>query len=501
MRQRLAALLPDCAQRIPIHTFHSLGLSILREHWNAAGLQRGFRVADESERAQILAANVAERKARAVLLTISRAKRSRQPAPEQSATALAAYRDAMTLHNWIDFDDLVGLSLQLLESDAALAAFYRHRFRWISVDEFQDVDDQQYALVRALAPPDANLCVIGDPDQAIYGFRGADAACFDRFRQDYPRAAVAHLPRNYRSTGTIVSAATQVIQPASSDTPAARIVREMHEHITIHVAPSAEAESEFVVHTIEKLIGGHSFFSIDSGRSAGGTPAELSFSDIAVLYRTDAQSRALCDAFARSGMPYQRHSHQRLTDRPAVRALLQRLADRPGDIAASLRAAADEISAEDDAVEYNAALQQLLALAQGSGADRTRFDETLCLATEADCWDARADRVSLLTLHAAKGLEFPVVFIVGLEDGILPLRWRADAPETDLAEERRLFYVGMTRAKDRLFLTRAEKRPWRGDVRSLPPSPYLSDIETELLQYSRREPTRRKIADSQLQLL
>jgi superfamily I DNA/RNA helicase len=200
-------------------------------------------------------------------------------------------------------------------------------------------------------------------------------------------------------------------------------------------------------------------------------------------------------------MPYQRHSHQRLTDRPAVRALLQRLADRPGDIAASLRAAADEISAEDDAVEYNAALQQLLALAQGSGADRTRFDETLCLATEADCWDARADRVSLLTLHAAKGLEFPVVFIVGLEDGILPLRWRADAPETDLAEERRLFYVGMTRAKDRLFLTRAEKRPWRGDVRSLPPSPYLSDIETELLQYSRREPTRRKIADSQLQLL
>ncbi|MGH6929081.1 MAG: 3'-5' exonuclease, partial [Dongiaceae bacterium] len=135
------------------------------------------------------------------------------------------------------------------------------------------------------------------------------------------------------------------------------------------------------------------------------------------------------------------------------------------------------------------------------GTDRARFLDAVALATEADFLDPRADRVSLLTLHAAKGLEFPVVFIVGLEDGILPLRWREGATECELAEERRLFYVGMTRAEDRLFLTRAEKRPWRGDVRSLPPSPYLSDIESELLQHSRREPSRRKSADSQLQLL
>ena len=502
MRQRLIALLPDRAERIPIHTFHSFGLSILREHWNAAGLQRGFRIADDGERGNMLAAamNVSERKASTVLQTISRAKRTRQPLPEESAAALAAYREGMTLRNWIDFDDLVGLSLQLLESDAALADIYRRRFQWISVDEFQDVDDQQYALVRLLAPPDANLCVIGDPDQAIYGFRGANAACFDRFRQDYRLAAVAHLRRNYRSTGTIVSAATQVIAPVGGDTPSARIVRAIHEHITIHVAPSGEAEAEFVVHTIEKLIGGHSFFSIDSGRSAGAAPANLSFSDIAVLYRTDAQSKDLCDALARSGMPYQRHSHERLTGRPAVRALLQRFHDRPGDIAACLRAAADELSAEKDGADYSAAFQQLLALAQPCGADRARFDERLCLATEADCWDARADRVSFLTLHAAKGLEFPVVFIVGLEDGILPLRWRDGASETEMAEERRLFYVGMTRARDRLFLTRAQKRLWRGDVRGLPPSPYLNDIESELLQHSRREPARRKLADSQLLL-
>ena len=406
----------------------------------------------------------------------------------------------MTLRNWIDFDDLVGLSLQLLEADTALCASYRHRFQWISVDEFQDVDAQQYALVRLLAPPDANLCVIGDPDQSIYGFRGADAACFDRFRRDYPQAAVAHLRRNYRSTGTIVSAATQVIQPAGGGTPPSRIVRDMHEHITIHAAPSAEAEAEFVVHTIENLIGGHSFFSIDSGRTEGAAPAGLSFSDIAVLYRTDAQSKPLCDALARSGMPYCRHSHERLTDRPAVCALLQRLADTPGDIAGNLRAAATQLCSEAGVQEYQAALLQLLSLAQSCGADRARFDETICLATEADCWDPRADRISLLTLHAAKGLEFPVVFIVGLEDGILPLRWREGATEAKLAEERRLFYVGMTRAEDRLFLTRAQKRPWRGNMRKLPPSPYLNDIESELVQSSRREPTRRKPADSQLLL-
>jgi DNA helicase II / ATP-dependent DNA helicase PcrA len=503
MQQRLAMLLPEHAACIPIHTFHSLGLSILREHWNAAGLQRGFRIADENERGAMMAVamNVSERKVRSLLQMISLAKRTRQPAAEESTAALAAYGRAMTLRNWIDFDDLVGLSLQLLEADAALATSYRDRFQWISVDEFQDVDDQQYALVKLMAPPDANLCVIGDPDQAIYGFRGADAACFDRFRRDYPLAAVAHLPRNYRSSGTIVSAATQVIQSAGSDTPAARIVRDMHEHITIHAAPSAEAEAEFVVHTIEKLIGGHSFFSIDSGRSEGGAPANLSFSDIAVLYRTDSQSKPLCEAFARSGMPHQRHSHERLTDRPGVRALLQRLADLPGDVSAGLRTAADQLSGEIDAAECQAALLQLLVVAQSSGSDRVRFDEMLCLATEADCWDARADRVSLLTLHAAKGLEFPVVFIVGLEDGILPLRWRDGATESELAEERRLFYVGMTRAEDRLFLTRAQKRLWRGDVRSLPPSSYLNDIESELLQHSRREPTRRKLADSQLQLL
>ncbi len=502
MRERLAALLPESAARVPIHTFHSLGLAILREHWNAAGLQRGFRVADDGERTELLAATLAvtERKARALLQAISRAKRTGDPLTGDAASAETAYHAAMAMKGWIDFDDLVDRSLQALKADDGIAASYRDRFRWLSVDEFQDLDERQYALLRLLAPDAANLCAIGDPNQAIYGFRGADAACFARFRTDYPQAAVAHLTRNYRSTGTIVSAATQVIAPTGGDTPLAQVVRDMHEHITIHAAPSAEAEAEFVVHTTEKLIGGHSFFSIDSGRSDGGAATNLSFSDIAVLYRTDSQSEELCKALARSGMPYQRHSHERLADRPGVRTLLRNVDERPGSIADRLRAAMDQLADVPDAADACATLPHLLALAQGCGDDRARFDALLALATEADCRDPRADRISLLTLHAAKGLEFPVVFIVGLEDGILPLRWGAGATESELAEERRLFYVGMTRAEDRLFLTRAQKRLWRGAARSLPPSPFLSDIEAELLQYSRREPARRKGADSQLPL-
>jgi DNA helicase-2/ATP-dependent DNA helicase PcrA len=160
----------------------------------------------------------------------------------------------------------------------------------------------------------------------------------------------------------------------------------------------------------------------------------------------------------------------------------------------------DQLVDAPDAADGRATLPHLLALAQGCGGDWARFDALLALATEADCRDPRADRISLLTLHAAKGLEFPVVFIVGLEDGILPLRWGASTTESELAEERRLFYVGMTRAEDRLFLTRAQKRLWRGAARSLSPSPFLGDIEAELLQYSRREPARRKAADSQLPL-
>jgi DNA helicase-2/ATP-dependent DNA helicase PcrA len=432
MRERLTQLLGARAARIAVHTFHSLGLSILRAHPEAAGLHRGFAIASEEERIATLAETMAisQSKAETLLRAISKAKRVQGPTSIETAQAVATYSEMLSLRNWIDFDDCVALALRALDARPDLAAHYRAQFQYISVDEFQDIDEQQYRLIAQLASPPANLCVIGDPDQAIYGFRGADASCFARLRRDYAPAEVL-LTRNYRSSGTIVTASTQMM---AREHALDAIVRDMHERISLHAAPTDKAEAEFIVQTIEGLIGGHNFFSIDSGR-AGRNGADLPFSDIAVLYRTDAQSEPLIEAFARSGIPFAKNGKE---------------AD-PED-----RIAADAAPGEE-----------------------------------------RGDRVTLMTLHAAKGLEFRVVFIVGLEDGILPLRFGGEEAS---AEERRLFYVGMTRAADQLILTRAAKRRWRGRVQSLAPSPFLQDIENELVKHQRNEGLRRKPEDRQLKL-
>jgi DNA helicase II / ATP-dependent DNA helicase PcrA len=196
MRERLRDHLGAGASEIPIHTFHSLELAMLREHTDAAGLQRGFRVADEPERVAALAAalNLPRPRAESLIRAIAKSERSETAPQGEVDKARAAYRTMLAANNWIDFDGLVDCALRLLANNADIAALYRDRFRFVLVDEFQDVDQRQYRLVRELAPPpDGNLCVIGDPHQAIYGFRGADAACFERFRSDYPRTAAVAL--------------------------------------------------------------------------------------------------------------------------------------------------------------------------------------------------------------------------------------------------------------------------------------------------------------------
>jgi DNA helicase II / ATP-dependent DNA helicase PcrA len=503
MKDRLQKHLGARSSEIAVHTFHSLGLTMLREHTNAAGLQRGFRVAGEAERVAALAAalEVPKPRAQSLMRAMSKAERADIALDGEVAAARAAYRTVLAVNNWIDFDDLVGLSARLLADNADIAAAYRARFRFVSVDEFQDVDAQQYRLITLLAPPPGgNLCVIGDPHQAIYGFRGADASCFARLRADYPGAIEVALKRNYRSSGTIVTAAGQIIANAPDD-PVAETVRDMRERITIHTAPSERAEAEFVVAAIEQAIGGHSFFSIDSGR-AGGQHTALSFADFAVLYRTEAQAEALTEALARSGIPFRKHSHTPLAEEPAVRKLLAAFDGSNDNLAAALRAAAQRLATDrEETAAIALALQRLLPLAETSGGDHTRFRDAVALASDTDCWDPRADGVALLTLHAAKGLEFAVVFVVGLEDGVLPLHWgnAEDVAPEDAAEERRLFYVGMTRAKDRLLLSRALKRRWRGRVRALPPSPYLADIESELVRQQQAQLPRRP-EDRQLKL-
>ena len=590
MRERLHEILrsvsrPEAGERIWVKTFHALAVAILQENWQLAGLRQGFRVADEAECVALIAGQLvcSRRKARSVLGRVSRHKRARAfhlveaEAPDEDLTrALALYHAALESASLVDFDDLLLRAVRLLESEPAVCEAYRRRFRYISIDEYQDVDELQYRLVKLLCQQGGqaegeagpgereprNLCVIGDPDQAIYGFRGADVGFFLRFQTDFPEAREVQLTRNYRSTRTIVDAALQAIAPTSLVRRRALRAQsdDVRRIVTVETA-SEQAEAELVVHTIEALMGGTSFFSLDSGRVRDGSEADLSFSDFAVLYRTDMQIASLSTAFDRAGIPFQKRSHDRLSDRAVIQDLLEKVREMvTGEGGQAPPAAAQPVDrrsvqeilneaaavilerSEDrdwdrvpeswslprDSPEYrepyhqddlDEALGILAPLAERCGCDVERFLTEMAMDTEMDVWDSRADRVSMLTLHASKGLEFRVVFMVGCEDGVLPLRWgRRTRPEMrsdgggwacevpliseESAEERRLFFVGMTRAREQLYMTRARSRMWRGKIREQEMSPFMYDIEEELLaQHVLRVSKKNRKSREQLGLL
>ncbi len=492
MEERLAALLPEAAGRVTVATFHGLGLAILREQAAAAGLAADCRVATPAERAEIVRESfgVTAAKAEKALEEISRARCSgeAETGPELApriaayiAPYIVPYIMALRERELLDYDDLQLLPLALFAARPDLVDFYRDRFRYLAIDEYQDIDPLQYALVRLLAPAGANLCAIGDPDQSIYGFRGADVGFFLRFRIDYPEARVVHLTRNYRSTRTLVAAACQAIRPGSL-VPERRLVAVQEgaaERIVVQRAASERAEAELVVHTLEHLLGGTSYFSFDSGRVGAAPRPELSFGDVAILYRTEAQAAPLAEALGRAGVPFQKRSHRPLAEQPGVRALLPVLrgwSAEGGRVEALLDRAVAEAGIAPTAADL------LRPLAIRAGENLAGFLTEVTLGGEVDAWDPRAEGVALLTLHAAKGLEFPVVFLVGCEDGLLPFSLPGmPCSAAAVAEERRLFFVGITRACSRLFLFHSRKRASRGEAVDCRPSPFLADLEEALL--------------------
>ncbi len=492
LRERLVALLPEQGARVPVHTFHSLGLALLEEHGPLLDLADGFRVSGEGERIALLRSELglSERGARGLLRELSLARRQGVLEElEAERPELVRYQGLLAERGLLDFDQLVTLPVELLEAYPELRRSLWSRWPWISVDEYQDIDAAQWRLIRQLVPPlDANLCAIGDPDQSIYGFRGSDPGYFERFPQDFPGARVLRLGRNYRSGRPIVEASVQVVTRSEPQLRPVEALVDCPDRVVLHEAPTDKAEAEFVVHSIEKLLGGHSFFSLDSGRSEDGCSAGLSFSDIAVLYRTESQTEAVVEALSRSGMPFQHRNHQPLSEQPAVAALAAELAADPGSGPLSERLAAAVERCIAAGSQPRAALahgaELLEPLARRCGGDPSRLQSELALGLQQDSWDPRAERIGLLTLHASKGLEFEVVFLLGLEDGLLPLRFGAAPLEAEaIDEERRLLYVGMTRARQRLFLCRAQRRLWRGEQRRMEPSPFLRDIRDQLLEH------------------
>ncbi len=555
LRDRLAVLCPGQDDQLTVTTFHGLGLRILREHHEAAGLPAAFGVADEAARLRV-AAEVAgsERDGRRLVSRLA-----------DDPAARLELRQALIDRDLVDFDGLTELAAALLAADPAVAAALRERWPHLSVDEYQDIDAVQYGLVRAIGGDGAGLTAIGDPDQSIYGFRGADVGIFGRFAADFPGATTVELTTNYRSDPVIVTAALQAIAPATlvpgraaaARAAAARARPAAAEPdsgdplaaITWHEAADEQAEAAWIAGTIDRLLGGASFHSLDSGRADGHDHGKLGLADIAVLYRADAQAGPLGQALTRAGLPFQKRSHDRLARRTGVADIMRelRLADpaaggRAGGALDAAGAAADGAAgggsaeaggAADDGgyvlrrltgavralaaargggrgggwgdrsvVDIRAAGELLAPLARRCGADLERFAAEVSLGAETDALDPRAEAITLLTLHGAKGLEFDVVFLAGCESGLLPLRLPGAGPlsPADSAEERRLLFVGMTRTRGKLLLSCAARRSRHGAEAAAGRSPFLAAIQPGLLGQATAARARRP-AGRQLRLL
>ncbi len=445
MKERTTALLGSGASRICIGTLHLLGLRIIQE-----ASTEPFTVYGREEQIEALKPLVkgSTRKARQAAERISRIKNLLEPGNPLTVEIYRAYQESLRQNHAVDFDDLIRVPIEILENGAW--AGFTKRFTHIMVDEYQDINPAQYRLLHILAKDHSNFCAIGDSDQAIYGFRGADAGAFLNFGRDFGNAQRITLDLNYRSTGTILSAAGSLIRNNQR-----RIEKEIvptndvGRLINAVSVPDERAEGEFIVREIETRIGGASHDRMRHAAESLMVPDDFSsFSDFAVVYRTNAQAKAIEEAFLASGIPYQvigRRSSLQSKELEKTLAYLRSIAD-PGAAVAPVPVDANEAR----------------------------------LLTMADFFDPRADAVTLTTLHTAKGLEFRVVFLTGVEDGLMP--YTAAGDDVDVEEERRLFYVGMTRARDEMYLLHARSRFLYGRQMAPLPSPFLKEIPGDLME-------------------
>ncbi|MCB1215588.1 MAG: UvrD-helicase domain-containing protein, partial [Deltaproteobacteria bacterium] len=412
MLSRLEKLLGKEADKIPVTTFHGLSFKILEENRLELGLPRGFRVASLEERMEYLEEKlkIKRTKAKKLIEKIATAKSQhkngeKDPELAQAQLALKDLRDTQGL---LDYEDLIDLSQQLLSKDERLQQYYQNRYPWISVDEFQDLDPAQHALLKLLVPKAGNLFAIGDPQQSIYGFRGSSLEAFFNFNEDFEGAQTITLDKNYRSSTEIVQASQQVMEKNCSQSLAkVQAIRGHGSLLQIHEAKTEKSEAEWIVIQIEKLLGGASFFALDSGRTEGHALSELSFSDIAILYRQESLSEAIEVALSRAGFPYLKHSTRPLSEEASLKPLLKILKQQEA-ASLSLKEAWESLKKSHETTHPG--LLKLQTLIQE---DWKNFWREVSLDQDLDTLDPRSDYIRLLTLHAAKGLEFKAVFILG----------------------------------------------------------------------------------------
>jgi len=588
MKERVAALVGKRAKVIWVSTFHSACVRILRQEATRLGFSTSYSIYDQADSVRLVTLvmrdlNLDQKRynPRAVAALISNAKNELLgPADYRNATTnhfeeivaevYAIYQQRLTSANAMDFDDLIMKTVEVLQKFPDARARYRHRFKHILVDEYQDTNHAQYILIRELVGTDregipaAELCVVGDADQSIYGFRGATIRNILQFEEDYPDATTILLEQNYRSTQNILSAANAVITKNES-----RKEKNLWSDagsgskLVGFVAENEHHEAEFVRDELYKLS--------DTGKSRYG--------DTAIFYRTNAQSRVFEEIFMRAGVPYKVVGGVRFYERKEVKDLLaylrvlvnpddevslrriintpkrgigDRALDSIDDLAkrdtisfwqalsrststelspranSSIQAFVSMMTALQVLVEANRPpstiaaaileqsglleelrashdpqdevrvenLEELVAVIEeyeerivGEGETPTLggFLEEVSLVADADEIPEGEDHggvVTLMTLHTAKGLEFPTVFLTGMEEGVFP-HSRTLGEKKELEEERRLAYVGLTRARERLYLSRAEYRSAWGAPNYNPPSRFLDEIPENLIDWNK----------------
>jgi DNA helicase-2/ATP-dependent DNA helicase PcrA len=576
MKDRLEHLLGQAAEALTLGTFHAICARILRHDGKAVGLESSFVIYDEDDQLRLVKQVLEElnldpkQYAPQALRSAIDGAKSRLISPKDYGQRVSSYfeeivervyqryQELLSQSQGVDFDDLLMNTVQLFRDHPSILARYQSRYVHILVDEFQDTNIAQYELMKQLAGKYRNLCVVGDPDQSIYSWRFADLRNILSFEKDYPEAKVVLLEQNYRSTKTILEVASDVISANVQRKPK-RLWTENDGGTPVAVIESynAEEEAQCVVNEIEKLVG----------------QEQTSLKDCAVMYRVNAQSRALEETFLRYGLPYKLVGGTRFYQRQEIKDIIAylRVIHNPQDSVSLLRiinvpgrgigektiatlqswakaydtslfgaikqithnaitgeakqslpsrtiqalAGFDALMGEFTADRHELSLSGLVdkilehtgyrayiqnkedgeerwenimelrnVASEYNGLDTeealTAFLEKVSLVSDIDELDEKADAVTLITLHQAKGLEFPAVFIVGLEEGILPHRRSFDDPE-EMEEERRLCYVGITRAKKRLYLLRSYRRSLFGGSTANPPSRFLQDISPHLV--------------------
>ena len=515
MKERLSLILDrQTLRHLRIYTFHAFGLSIIKEYLRHSNITVPFSVIDEEDKKHILSEFGVDKSI--ITETSEKISELKQSSNDQTASADALftgiydkYNKALRQSNAFDFDDLVSVPVQLFREHPDLLNEYRKRIQWILVDEYQDINLPQYRMIRMLMPePDSNLFVIGDPDQAIYGFRGADVRYIQMFRNDYMDASVYRLKRSYRCTDSILKASGNVLNKDQ------KFLEGLQKGIKIKISENAtdKSEAEFIARTIENMIGGVGFFSIDSHVAEGNKDEKIeSLSDFAVLCRISRQMPLIEKAFKDHNIPYQKISEISVLKQEPLKSVLDvyRITINPGNMFLKSRLLKQEIINESSLVkliektkgkkpaskielitsycfqnhfdENNLMFSLLMDLAEQYEENEEEFIEHIMTGTGIDTWKPEVEAVNLMTLHASKGLEFSCVFIAGCEENLMPYSL-FENKHADPDEERRLLYVGMTRAKNHLFLTNARRRFLMGRDYSPRRSYFLDQIEKELVE-------------------